>query len=241
MLQDATAPDYSIVIPMMNEAGNVLPLADAVADAMQGHDYELILVDDASRDTTVSEMQQAKAAHPRIRIIRHAENRGQSRGLLTGIQAARGAWIITLDGDMQNPPSEIPKLIAIAPHDMHGAVCGIRVKRQDTGARRWASRWANNIRRSILNDDCPDTGCSLKMFPRETFLRLPYFDHMHRYLPVLFKLYGLPLSYVNVAHQPRTVGVSKYSNWQRALVGITDLIGVRWLQRRTRIVKSWED
>jgi dolichol-phosphate mannosyltransferase len=236
-----TTPAYSIVVPMMNEAGNVLPLANAVADAMRAHDYELVLVDDASTDTTLPEMEQAKASNPRIRIIRHAKNRGQSRGLLTGIRAARAPWIITLDGDMQNPPSEITKLIDAKPEGYEAAVCGIRATRQDNESRRWASKWANTIRRAWLRDDCPDTGCSLKMYPREAFLRLPYFDHIHRYLPPLFKQHGLSLVYINVAHQPRTVGVSKYTNWQRALVGITDLLGVRWLMLRTNPVKSWEE
>lgn len=235
-------PLYSILVPVMNEAGNILPLSAAVADAMAPFGaYEIIFVDDASRDTTVAEILQAKALNPSVRLIRHAQNRGQSRALRTAAEAARAPWLITIDGDMQNPPSEIAKLIAAKPDDMNGAVAGIREKRQDTAARRWASRMANRIRQRALNDDCPDTGCSLKLFPREAFLRLPYFDHMHRYLPPLFQLYGLGLAYVKVAHQPRAHGVSKYTNWQRALVGIIDLLGVRWIQRRTHIVNSWEE
>lgn len=237
----AATPEFSLIVPVMNEAGNVLPLAAEAAAAMQGRAYELIYVDDASTDATIAEVNQAKAANPNVRLLRHAQNRGQSRALLTGISAARGTWIITLDGDMQNPPSEIPKLLAHLPTHTNAAVCGIRAKRIDSEAKRWASKWANRIRQSILNDDCPDTGCALKMFPRDAFLRLPYFDHIHRYLPALFKLHGLSVSYVSTNHKARTVGVSKYNNLQRALVGIYDLVGVRWLQKRTRLVKSWEE
>lgn len=234
-------PDFSLIVPVMNEAGNVLPLAAAAAAAMAGRNYELIFVDDASTDTTIAEIQQAKAANANVRLLRHALNRGQSRALLTGIRAARGTWIVTLDGDMQNPPSEIPKLLEQLPDNQNAAVCGIRVKRVDSEAKRWASKWANKIRMTLLRDDCPDTGCALKLFPREAFLRLPYFDHIHRYLPALFKLYGLAVSYVPVNHQARTQGVSKYNNLQRALVGIYDLVGVRWLQKRTNPVKNWEE
>lgn len=219
----------------------MLPLAKAAADAMTGKSYELIFVDDASTDATISEVAEAKAVNPNIRLLRHAQNRGQSRALLTGIRAARGTWIITLDGDMQNPPSEIPKLLEQLPETTEAAVCGIRQTRVDSEAKRWASKWANKIRMTLLRDDCPDTGCALKLFPREAFLRLPYFDHIHRYLPALFKLYGLSVSYVPVGHQARTQGVSKYNNLQRALVGIYDLVGVRWLQKRTRPVKNWEE
>jgi len=234
-------PQFSVVVPVMNEAGNIKPLAAAVAEALAGHAYELIFIDDASTDKTAAELVDAKKTDANIRVLRHAENRGQSRALLTGIRAANAPWIITCDGDMQNPPSEMPKLIEALENIENMAVCGIREKRQDNDARRLASKWANKIRQTLLRDDCPDTGCSLKLFPRDAFLRLPYFDHIHRYLPPLFKLYGLHLKYVKVSHQPRTVGVSKYTNWQRALVGIYDLIGVRWLQRRTRLVKSWEE
>lgn len=234
-------PEFSVIVPVMNEVGNVLPLAAAVDAALAGRRYELIYVDDASRDATCAEVHQARAANGNVRLLRHAENRGQSRALLTGIRAARGPWIITLDGDMQNPPSEIPKLLAELPGTYQAAVCGIRVKRMDNQGKRWASKWANRIRQRLLHDDCPDTGCALKLFPRDAFLALPYFDHIHRYLPALFKLYGLHVSYVPVNHQPRTQGVSKYNNLQRALVGIYDLIGVRWLQTRTRLVKYWEE
>lgn len=235
------APQFSLIVPVMNEAGNVLPLADAAAAAMAGHTYELIYVDDCSTDATVDEVKQAKAKYPHVRLLRHAQNRGQSRALLSGIRAANGTWIITLDGDMQNPPSEIPKLLAKLPDDTNSAVCGIRATRVDSESKRWASKWANRIRQSILNDDCPDTGCALKLFPRDAFLRLPYFDHIHRYLPALFKLYGLSVSYVPTNHQARMIGVSKYNNLQRALVGIYDLVGVRWLQKRTRPVKVSEE
>lgn len=219
----------------------MLPLATAAATAMQGQPYELIYVDDGSTDSTIDEVKTAQAANAAVRLVRHAQNRGQSRALLTGIRAARGEWIITLDGDMQNPPSEIPKLLAALPDNLSAAICGIRAQRVDSEAKRWASKWANLIRQRLLHDDCPDTGCALKLFPREAFLRLPYFDHIHRYLPALFRLYGLTVSYVPVNHQARLQGISKYNNLQRALVGIYDLVGVRWLQKRTRPVKSWEE
>jgi dolichol-phosphate mannosyltransferase len=236
-----TQPRFSIVVPVMNEAGNIQPMADAVATAMTGQDYELIFVDDASTDKTGFEVAEARKKDAHIRLLRHAENRGQSRALLTGIRSANAPLIITLDGDMQNPPSEIPKLIEALGNTDNLAVCGIRVNRQDNDSKRNASKWANKIRQKVLKDDCPDTGCALKLFPRDAFLRLPYFDHMHRYLPALFKLYGLSLKYVPVMHHPRTLGVSKYNNLQRAIVGIYDLIGVSWLQRRTHPIKVWEE
>lgn len=243
-------PLYSVVVPVMNEAGNILPLASGIAAAIKNlADYEIIFVDDVSRDTTVAEIMQARALNPNVRLVRHAENRGQSQALRTGAEAARGTYIITLDGDGQNPPSEIPKLIAALNNIMlasdstepNVAVCGIREKRQDSMAKKRASRWANKIRQNILKDDCPDTGCGLKLFPRAAFLRLPFFNHIHRYLPALFKAYGLPVSYVGVGHAPRTIGQSKYTNWQRALVGAYDLFGVSWLIKRTRPVRAWEE
>ena len=244
---NASSPQFSVIVPVMNEAGNILPLAQAVDTVMAlpevaNGDYELIFIDDASRDTTVAEILQAKARNPKVRLLRYPENRGQSRAMRIGIEAARARWIVTLDGDMQNPPSEIARLVAALPdRNTDMLVGGIRQKRQDTASKRYASRAANKIRQWALKDDCPDTGCALRLFPRDAYLQLPFFNHMHRYFPVLFKMIGLPMAFVPVSHSARGAGVSKYTNWQRALVGIVDLVGVRWLQARTRPTKSWEE
>lgn len=240
-------PLFSIIVPVMNEAGNILPLAQAVDATMSqanvaNGSYELIYVDDASRDTTVAEILQARAMNPKVRLLRLAENRGKSHAQHLGVQAARAKWVAIIDGDMQNPPSEIAKLIdKMQGYDTDILVAALREKRMDTASKRYASRAANRIRQWILKDDCPDAGCGLRLSMRDTYLRLPYFNSMHRYLPALFKMIGVPVTYVLIKDQPRTIGVSKYTNWQRALVGIRDLIGVRWLQSRTHPVRSWEE
>lgn len=236
-------PVYSIVIPVMNEAGNILPLTAAITATMRSvAAYEVIFVDDGSRDTTVAEILQARARNPAVRLLRLAENRGKSFALRAGIEATHGAWIVTIDGDGQNPPSEIVKLIDAVPDlTTQHLIVAVRERRQDTKARLYASRLANKIRRAILDDDSPDSGCGLKLFPRTAYLRLPYFENMHRYFPNLFKLYGINSIYVPVAHAPRTVGQSKYTNWGRALAGLYDLIGMRWLMHRTRLTRAWEE
>ena len=176
-------------------------------------------------------LKKLKSEVPELRVLRHVTQSGQSTAVRNGIKAARGAWIATLDGDGQNDPADIPKLLAAraaATADTK-LFAGWRVNRQDSGSKRWASKWANAIRARMLRDDTPDTGCGIKLFEREAFLDLPYFDHMHRYLPALMQRAGWKTVSVPVNHRHRTAGVSKYNNLNRALVGISDLRGVAWL------------
>ena len=241
---DRAHVDLSVVIPVKNEAENVGPLLaeirsaiDGMAPAERPH-YEVIFVDDGSEDGTGERLRAAGAGFDGLRILRHETSCGQSTAIHTGIRFATGRWIATLDGDGQNDPADIPALyrLATAPGDrIPGMVAGVRRKRQDTAAKRYASRFANGLRRRLLKDDCRDTGCGLKVFERALFLALPYFDHMHRFLPALAKRHGALVVEHEVNHRPRQAGTSKYTNFQRALVGITDLLGVMWLQRRTRL------
>ncbi|MCK9538865.1 glycosyltransferase family 2 protein [Dokdonella sp.] len=230
-------PELSVVVPVFNERDNILPLLGEIAAALRGRvGFEVVYVDDASRDDTLAMLQQAKATFPELRVIRHHAQSGQSTAIRNGVKAARAAWIATLDGDGQNDPADIPKLLAL--RDASPATiklfAGWRVARRDSGSKRWASRWANAIRARILHDATPDTGCGLKLFEREAFLELPWFDHMHRYLPALMQRAGWQVVSVPVNHRPRTTGQSKYNNLGRALVGIADLRGVAWLIRRAR-------
>ena len=230
-------PQLSVVVPVFNERDNVSPLVAEIVAALRGKfAFEIVYVDDQSRDDTHAVLRELKTTTPELRVLRHATQCGQSTALRNGIKAARGAWIATLDGDGQNDPADIPKLIAArdgASPDTK-LIAGWRVDRQDSGSKRWTSKWANAIRARMLRDDTPDTGCGTKLFEREAFLDLPYFDHMHRYLPALMQRAGWRTISVPVNHRPRTAGVSKYNNLNRALVGISDLRGVGWLIRRSR-------
>jgi dolichol-phosphate mannosyltransferase len=231
-------PQLSVVVPVFNEQDNVGPLLHEVLAALRGKvDFEAIFVDDNSRDGTLAALQALKAEAPELRVLHHERQSGQSTAIRTGVKAARGAWIATLDGDGQNDPADIPKLLA----QREGAqpqvklFAGWRVNRRDSGSKRWASKWANAIRARMLRDDTPDTGCGIKLFERQAFLDLPYFDHMHRYLPALMQRAGWRTVSVPVNHRPRSAGVSKYNNLNRALVGIRDLRGVAWLITRSKV------
>jgi dolichol-phosphate mannosyltransferase len=228
--------DLSVVIPVKNEAGNIAPLVAEISAALDGRlDYEIVYVDDGSDDATVAEIHRLQAAHPRLRLLRHRASCGQSAAIRTGVKAARGPWIATLDGDGQNDPADIPALWCIAqdsPDAPPLLIAGHRSRRQDSWSKRRASRIANAVRRRMLRDDTPDTGCGLKLFRRELFLDLPYFDHMHRFLPALVLREGGIVRSVPVNHRPRERGVSKYGVLDRLWVGITDLVGVMWLRRR---------
>jgi dolichol-phosphate mannosyltransferase len=230
-------PALSVVVPVYNEEDNVAPLVGEIVTALRGVlPFEIVYVDDASRDATVARLRALQATTPELRVLRHASNCGQSAAIRNGVKAARAAWIATLDGDGQNDPADIPKLLArrdTSPHEVK-LFAGWRVQRQDSGSKRWASKWANAIRARLLRDDTPDTGCGIKLFEREAFLDLPGFDHMHRYLPALMQRAGWRTVSVPVNHRHRTAGVSKYNNLQRALVGIRDLRGVAWLIARNR-------
>jgi dolichol-phosphate mannosyltransferase len=228
------AVSLSVVVPVKDEAENAPPLAREIAASVPAGASEIIFVDDGSRDGTAEQLLSLKAELPNLRILRHSRNAGQSRAIRTGVRAARGDIVVTLDGDGQNDPSDIPKLLAVfqgAPAGL-GLVSGVRTKRQDKLSRRLASRLANAIRRALLNDGAADTGCGLKAFRREAFLALPYFDNIHRYLITLMIREGHEVRFVEVRHRPRLHGASKYTNVSRLLVGIRDLFGVRWLQRR---------
>jgi glycosyltransferase involved in cell wall biosynthesis len=229
-------PEISVVVPVHDEAANVGALVDEIARAFDGRAYEMIFVDDRSRDGTVAALEALKGRYPALRVLRHGANAGQSRAIRTGILASRGAVILTLDGDGQNNPADGPRLVArlTAGPDTLAMVGGTRVKRQDTAAKRWASKLANGVRKRLLHDQAEDTGCGLKAFRREAFLRLPYFDHLHRYLPALMLREGYEVAFEDVSHRPRTAGRSKYTNAKRLWDSLSDLLGVMWLNRRAR-------
>jgi len=230
-------PELSVVVPVFNERDNVAPLVAEITAALRGRvAFEIVYVDDHSQDDTLAVLQALKATTPELRVLHHLTQSGQSTAVRTGVKQARGAWIATLDGDGQNDPADIPKLLdARATADAQVKLfAGWRVNRQDSGSKRWASKWANAIRSRMLHDNTPDTGCGIKLFEREAFLDLPYFDHMHRYLPALMQRAGWRTVSVPVNHRHRTAGMSKYNNLNRALVGIRDLRGVAWLITRSK-------
>ncbi|MEO5624337.1 MAG: glycosyltransferase family 2 protein [Dokdonella sp.] len=230
-------PELSVVVPVFNEQDNIPPLLAEIAAALRGHvDFEIVYVDDASKDDSLRVLTRSKVAFPELRVIRHVAQSGQSTAIRNGVKAARGAWIATLDGDGQNDPADIPKLLAMRTDSAEAIklFAGWRVARKDSGSKRVASRLANWIRSYLLRDATPDTGCGIKLFERAAFLDLPYFDHMHRYLPALMQRAGWQVLSVPVNHRARGTGVSKYNNLGRALVGIADLRGVGWLIKRSR-------
>lgn len=229
----------SVVIPVCNEAENVAPLALEIQAALAGcGPFEIIFVDDGSTDTTVAAVQTTRQRIPEIRLLRHSRQCGQSSAVHTGVREARAEWIATLDGDGQNDPADIPALLnALSAGEQQRPgklrlVMGNRTTRRDTWVRRLSSRVANGVRGRMLKDGTPDTGCGIKLFHRATFLELPRFNHMHRFLPALFQRAGSEVISVPVHHRPRTRGVSKYGVRNRLFVGITDLFGVMWLIRR---------
>ena len=231
-----TAPQLTVVVPVFNEEGNVRALLDEIVAALRGVvAVEVIVVDDASTDGSLARLQAARAAMPELRVLAHDRQAGQSAAIRAGVKAARAPWVATLDGDGQNDPADLPKLVAArdAGDPQVKLYAGWRVDRKDAGSKRWASRWANAIRARLLRDDTPDTGCGTKLFERAAFLDLPYFDHMHRYLPALMQRAGWRTVSVPVNHRARGSGASKYTNLGRALVVVRDLMGVAWLIRRS--------
>jgi dolichol-phosphate mannosyltransferase len=238
----------SVVIPALNEAGNIGRLVEETYKAVPADQLgEVIVIDDASTDDTGREVKTliASGNMKGLRYIRHGVRSGQSTAMRTGILAATFPVIATMDGDGQNDPHDIPKLLTrLAEPGAKGGVAlvgGWRTSRKDTGSKRYASLAANWIRDSVLKDNCPDTGCGIKVYWRDTFLRLPFFTSMHRYLPALFITYGHEVAYVPVNDRARVAGVSKYNNLNRALVGIYDLVGVSWIRRRTKVPPVVED
>ena len=236
---DTGCPWLSVVVPMRNEAGNVGLVVNGILEACSDtRPFEIICVDDGSEDQTSDRVSEEAARNACVRLLRHDRSAGQSAALDSGIRAARGGVICTLDGDGQNPPQEIPKLLArledrAFPEGV-GLIAGQRVGRKDSLSKRWASKAANALRVRLLRDGTRDTGCGLKLIRRDVFLNLPYFDHMHRYLPALVARDGWATLHQDVSHAPRHSGRSKYANLGRAAVGVYDLIGVMWLIRRRK-------
>jgi dolichol-phosphate mannosyltransferase len=226
-------PRLTVVIPMRNEGPNVLPLLREIEAALAGVAQEVVCVDDGSADDTAAQLRAAAAAGLPVVALRHRAGCGQSAAVVSGVKAARGNWIATLDGDGQNDPADIPRLLARAEAE-GGAIliAGHRVHRRDSGVKRITSRIANGVRARLLGDATPDTGCGLKVFPRALFLDLPAFDHMHRFLPALVLRQGGRVASEPVNHRPRLRGRSNYGTLDRLAVSLTDLLGVMWLMRR---------
>ena len=227
------------MVPAHNEAENVGPLVREIVAALgsgAGGDYEIVVVDDGSTDATGERLKELARTTPYLRSVRHPASRGQSFAIVTGVRAARGRWIATLDGDGQNDPADIPRLLALRAAAGAGAgpllIAGYRRKRRDAWLKRVSSRVANAVRGRILGDRTPDTGCGLKVFERDAFLALPHFDHMHRFLPARILRAGGRVVSVEVGHRPRERGASHYGMWNRLWVGIVDILGVWWLIRR---------
>jgi dolichol-phosphate mannosyltransferase len=229
--------ELTVVIPVFNEVESIAPLIDEICAQLDGKlDYEIIVVDDGSTDSTPGVLQSSRQAHPQLRILRHRKCCGQSAAIASGVQAAAAPWIVTLDGDGQNDPADILMLYqALDKSSTAGMlVTGYRKQRRDDWLKRLSSRVANTVRAWVLGDATPDSACGLKVFARDTFLALPQFDHMHRFLPALVQRQGGRVLSIEVRHRPRARGVSKYGLHDRLWSGIIDLFGVRWLQRRNR-------
>ena len=237
--------DLSVVIPVCNEEESIGTLINEITHALSGqYQHEIIVIDDGSTDNTLEVLLKIKQDLPTLRIIKHLKNSGQSTAVRTGVQHAKSAWIATLDGDGQNDPADIPnlynELINNQNSDPWLVVAGYRKKRKDTWLKRISSKYANGIRDKLLRDGTPDTGCGLKVFARDSFLALPYFDHMHRYIPALFQRQGGRVVSIEVNHRHRLQGTSKYGFHNRLWVSIVDILGVRWLQNRARLTDTQE-
>ena len=228
----APGPEISIVAPMWNESANVLPLAEQVLAAWrdQGREIELVLVDDASTDGTWERILEVWQADARVRGVRHLVHSGQSAALWTGFKASRGEVIATLDGDLQNDPADLPRLLAeLTNCDL---VCGVRTNRMDNAVRRFSSAVARVARKTVLGVNFRDTGCNLRVFKRSVLGMIPAFDGFHRFMPILAQGGGAVVKEVPVTHRPRMAGKSKYGVWNRLGRGIYDLAALRWFRKR---------
>jgi len=230
----SNSPEISVLVPVMNEAGNIRPLIDEICGALSGRNFEIIYIDDASNDDSPAELADAQAAVSQLRVLRHHRRAGQSAAIRSGLLRARGHLIAVLDGDGQNVPADLPNLekALLAGGPAQGMAAGIRAKRQDSAWRLVASRRARWVRTALLGDTHPDSGCGIKILQRDLFLQLPFFNHMHRFMPSLVRRHGGFVTGVSVAHRPRVQGTSKYRVLDRLLVGISDILGVIWLLRR---------
>jgi dolichol-phosphate mannosyltransferase len=239
--QDFQIKQLSVVVPVRNEQGNVAGLIAEIDSALKHMTHEIIYVDDGSTDDTYSQLKSLQTQFTQLKIVRHAHSCGQSTAVRTGVKSAQYAWVATLDGDGQNDPADIPKLITAVVDGVDLIGGNRRASRRDTWIKRMSSVIANTVRANMLRDNTPDTGCGLKLFKRDAFLDLPYFDHMHRFLPALIKRRGGKIVSVPVAHRNREHGKSNYGTIDRLLVGIVDLFGVAWLQRRAKVPQIIED
>ena len=232
--------NLTVVIPVFNEAQSIRSLISEISDALINIDYEIVVVDDHSSDETANVLIKIQKNNKRLRIIRHEKNYGQSFAIRSGVKCAKSSWIATLDGDGQNDPSDIPRLfdalIEKSGKDKNILIAGFRFKRKDSWLKRISSKYANKVRSSLLQDEVPDTGCGLKLFSRDFFLDLPSFNHMHRYIPALYISRGGVVFSLKVNHRHREKGYSKYGFNNRFWVGITDLFGLMWLQKRSKKV-----
>ncbi|MBN8648289.1 MAG: glycosyltransferase family 2 protein [Caulobacterales bacterium] len=244
-LQQNQKLDISIVVPVHNESGAIAILIDEINNALDGYDFEIIIINDKSKDNTLEVLQNLKPKYPRLRVLNHNKNAGQSRAIYSGVQAANAPIIGTLDGDGQNDPKDLPKLLRQllrndAPSNL-AMVQGMRLKRQDTKAKKIASKFANNVRQTLLKDGAIDSGCGIKVVKRDAFLALPYFDHMHRYMAALLHQAGFAVEFSEVNHRARETGASKYTNIGRLLAAFTDLFGVIWLGTRRKDNGGFEE
>jgi len=234
-----TTPEMSVVVPVKNEAENIQPLIEEICATLAGKiSFEIVYVDDGSDDETPQKLHDMQARLDNLRVVTHRRSCGQSTAVRTGVKQAQGRVIATLDGDGQNDPADIPALYDELIKDDNQdflLMAGWRAKRHDSAFKLWQSRNANKIRAALLGDNTPDTGCGLKVFTRAAFLDLPYFNHMHRFLPALMIRRGARVQSVQVNHRARERGVSKYGMWNRLWVGIVDIMGVMWLQSRGKI------
>lgn len=234
--------DVSIIIPARDEVGNLPALLDEIDAAMRSYDgrYEVLVVDDGSKDGTWPMLMDRATSNPALLPLRHSSSAGQSTSIWQAAHRARGYWLATLDGDGQNDPADLPRLLDVARAENLDIVAGNRTKRRDSGFKRLSSRIANRVRSRLLHDNIPDTGCGIKVMRREAFLRLPYFDHMHRYLPALIQFQGGRCKSISVNHRPRGAGESHYGLNNRLWPGLVDLLGVMWLRRRCRLPAGCE-
>lgn len=236
-------PRISVVVPMRNEEGNVAPLIAEIAHVLEAEPHEIIAVNDGSTDDTATILRNLRVAYPQLRLVHHAESRGQSAAIRDGARLAHGDILCTLDGDGQNNPAFLPAMIAMLDADPSiGLVQGQRTKRTDTRFKRLQSRLANAVRGGMLRDGTRDSGCGLKVMRRAAYLQLPFFDALHRFTPALMVRDGHKVAHLDVIDRPRGSGSSNYRSWARAKVALWDLIGVWWLiKRRKPDTRTWED